>query len=201
MWTVVVSCGNHYAAKRSAILTTGRLSSVVVVCRQKMWRKVCVMPPSARLARGTWESHGWQWPSALRMTRTRLTGCARPHPRVLELASGAGSTILAAGGRGPLPPPQRLKSVVWVVASPRAVPAPCCGEASQQRTLWALWVRRRLCLGRLTDRGSGLQGTCKAKRTSIETKSSWGGARTCGHQPVSMRVSAARRPRRLSGAS
>jgi len=153
-------------------------------------------------ARGTWESHGWQWPSALRMTRTRLTGCARPHPRVLELASGAGSTILAAGGRGPLPPPQRLKSVVWVVAPPRAVPAPCCGEGSQQRTLWALWVRRRLCLGRLTDRGSGLQGTCKAKRTSIETKSSWGGARTCGqHQPVSMRVSAARRPRRLSGAS
>jgi len=43
LWTVVVSCGNRCATTRYAILTTGQLWTVVVVCRQKMWRKVCVM--------------------------------------------------------------------------------------------------------------------------------------------------------------
>jgi hypothetical protein len=41
--TVVDSCGNHCATTRSPILSTERLWTVAVVCRQKMWRKVCVM--------------------------------------------------------------------------------------------------------------------------------------------------------------
>jgi len=44
--TVVGSCGNLCATTRSTILTTGRLWSVVVVCRQRMWRKMCVVATS-----------------------------------------------------------------------------------------------------------------------------------------------------------
>ena len=49
LWTVVASCGNHCATTRYAILTTGQLWTVVVVCRQKMWRKVCVTATHPRL--------------------------------------------------------------------------------------------------------------------------------------------------------